>query len=53
MTLVLTPFGRGRWHRVIVTFDGRRAPRDPILRFRIGDSYPVGGTVYRIAGVFV
>lgn len=53
MTLILTPFGRGRWHRVTITFAGHRAPRDAILRYRKGDSYEVDGTVYRIVGVFV
>lgn len=52
MTLVLSPPGRGRWHRVTVVFNGRRAPRDPILRFVKGDPFDLNGVRYRIVGVF-
>lgn len=52
MTLVLSPLGRGRWHRITVVFNGRRAPRDAILRYRKGDVYELDGVKYRIVGVF-
>lgn len=52
MTLILRPFGRGSWHTITVTFNGKRAPRDPILRYARGDRFELGGIVYRIVGVF-
>lgn len=52
MTLILRPLGRGAWHTITVTFNGRRAPRDAILQFKPGDRFPLGGQVYRIVGVF-
>lgn len=52
MTLILSPLGRGRWHRITVVYNGRRAPADAMFRFKKGDPYDLNGVTYRIVGVF-
>lgn len=49
MTLVLRPPGRGNWEPVHLTLTGRHAAL--IEFFKVGDLFPLGRLVFRIAGV--
>jgi hypothetical protein len=48
VTLILKPPGKGNWAPVTVVIDGRHAV--PLV-FKIGDLFPLGREVFRIAGV--
>lgn len=51
MTLILRPCGRGNWSPVFLTIEGRHAAACEF--FKIGDLFPLGREVFRIAGVLV
>ncbi len=52
MRVVLTPPGRGRWSRVIVTYDQRRRSELPLpVQIKPGDTVQVLGQQYRVVRV--
>jgi hypothetical protein len=53
MTIVLTPKGRGRWSRIRITWNERwRSELPNGVEIRVGDDWPMAGTVYRVAEVW-
>lgn len=53
MTVVLTPKGRGRWSRIRIVYDPARRGELPVrVDVKVGDDWPMAGTVYRVAEVW-
>lgn len=51
--VVLTPKGRGRWSLIRITYDqARRGELPPVVEVRVGDDWPMAGTVYRVVEVW-
>lgn len=48
MTLILRPIGRGNWRTTRMQIEGGHAL--PLL-FRVGQTLPIGGVVFRICEV--
>lgn len=51
VTLVLVPPGRGRWSPIVVSIPQRRSEQPPPVEVKVGDRYPCGSVVYRVARV--
>lgn len=51
--VVITPKGRGRWSRIRISYDPVRRGELPVVtEVRVGDDWPMVGTVYRVVEVW-